>query len=281
MQETHSKIENRWKTEWGSEIWFSHGTCNTNGVVTPFPKDSDNVLRYKMVDLDGRLLLVLQITLNNTHYTITIVYAPTRDHRIQQLEFISKVKQQLALTENETILMGGDFNFYMSKSIDKVDSMSTFNDKSEYQEEVKTMLESFNLVDSWRVIYPDVRRYTWHARGLASRLDYLFISEHLLNVINAVDINPGLFSDHGILQASFEISSGQDKGRGIWKFNNTLLHDQEYVKEIKSLIETTYLNVDHLEDKILKWEVIKMKIRLFTNPYILKRWKEQSVFKDK
>ncbi len=104
--------------------------------------------------------------------------------------------------------------------------MSSFNDNPEYREEAKTMLESFNLVDSWRVLYPDVRRYTWHARHLASRLDYLFISEHLLNVINTVDINPEHFADHSILQVSFEISSGHERGRGIWKCNNTLLHDQ-------------------------------------------------------
>ncbi len=55
------------------------------------------------------------------------------------------------------------------------------------------MLESFNLVDAWRVPYPDVIIYTWYARGLTLRLDYLFISEHLLNVINTVDINPGHF----------------------------------------------------------------------------------------
>ncbi len=84
-----------------------------------------------MVDLDGRLL-VLQITLNNIDFSIINGYAPTRDYRTQQLEFISKLKQQLALTENETILMGGEFNFYMSKSIDKLDSMSTFNDNPEY-----------------------------------------------------------------------------------------------------------------------------------------------------
>ncbi len=48
-----------------------------------------------MFDLDGRLL-VLQITLNNIDYRIIDVYTPTRDHKTQQLEFISKVKQQLA-----------------------------------------------------------------------------------------------------------------------------------------------------------------------------------------
>ncbi len=114
------------------------------------------------------------------------------------------------------------------------------------------MLESFNLIDSWRILYPDVRRYTWHARGLASRLDYLFISEHLLNVNNTVNINVRLFSDHSILQASFEISSGQERGRGIWKFNNTLLHDQEYVKEIKSLIETTSINCKRYYQTLIK-----------------------------
>ncbi len=119
------------KAEWGGEIWFSHRTSNTNKVVTLFPKGSDIILRDKMVDLDGRLL-VLQITLNNIDFSIINGYAPTRDYRTQQLEFISKLKQQLALTENETILMGGEFNFYMSKSIDKLDSMSTFNDNPEY-----------------------------------------------------------------------------------------------------------------------------------------------------
>ncbi len=36
---------------------------------------------------------------------------------------------------------------------------------------------------------------------------------------------------------------------GIWKFHNALLHDQEYVKEIKSLNETTSLNFGYQEDK--------------------------------
>ncbi len=38
---------------------------------------------------------------------------------------------------------------------------------------------------------------------------------------------------------------------------------------------------DHLEDRGLIWEVIKMKIRSFTIPYASKKWKKQSVFKDK
>ncbi len=47
---------------------------------------------------------------------------------------------------------------------------------------------------------PTTRRYTWHSRGKSSRLDYLLISEHLLNEIHSFDIRPGLHSDHSILK---------------------------------------------------------------------------------
>ncbi len=53
-----------------------------------------------------------------------------------------------------------------------------------YRQEIIALLESLNLADAWRVQNPNTRRYTWHSRGKSSRLDYLFISEHLLNDIN-------------------------------------------------------------------------------------------------
>ena len=40
MQETHStkEQENRWSTEWGNKIYFSHGESNAQGVVIMFKK---------------------------------------------------------------------------------------------------------------------------------------------------------------------------------------------------------------------------------------------------
>ena len=127
--------------------------------------------------------------------------------------------------------MGGDFNVYMNSKIDKLDTMSEKNANPEYRKEIISLIENFNLVDCCRSLHPEKKRYTWHARGKASRLDYCFISEHLLNE-NKCDILPGLHSDHSIV--SVEIGClDSTRGKGLWKFNSSLLQDQAYVNLIK------------------------------------------------
>ncbi len=59
--------------------------------------------------------------------------------------------------------------------------MSNKFDNSVYRNEVKSLLESMNLTDCFRDLFPNLGRYTWHSRGKFSRLDYFFISEHMLN----------------------------------------------------------------------------------------------------
>ncbi len=58
--------------------------------------------------------------------------------------------------------------------------MSNRNDNLTYRKEICALLDSMDLTDYFRNIYPNLRRYTWHARGRSSRLDYWFISENLL-----------------------------------------------------------------------------------------------------
>ncbi len=89
------------------------------------------------------------------------------------------------------------------------------------------------LTDAWRDLNPNSRRYTWHSRGKSSRFDYWFISEHLNNLAN-YKILPGLHSDHSILKISL-VNNILNRGKGFWKFNATLLHDQEYVTNIKKI----------------------------------------------
>ena len=76
LQETHSCIddEERWKTEWGGNVVFSHGTNRQNGTAILFPShfkgvigtaDQDNVGRtcavHVQFDAVAVWLVVLQI----------------------------------------------------------------------------------------------------------------------------------------------------------------------------------------------------------------------------
>ncbi len=133
--------------------------------------------------------------------------------------------------ENENIIIG-DVNFYMNPELDKQKCMTSKDNNPAFRQEMNMLLESLNLADCWRIQNPNSRRYTWHSRGKSSRLDYFFISEHLLNDINKCSFETGLHSDHSIVNLELH-NNKSNKGRGFWKFNNDLLHDKEFVELIK------------------------------------------------
>jgi len=51
------------------------------------------------------------------------------------------------------------------------------------------------------------------------------------------------------------------RGAGFWKFNNTLLKDENYTGEICELIPRIHEKYESLKDKRLAWELVKMEIR--------------------
>jgi hypothetical protein len=241
----------------------------------------DNIhcdIEDKISDKEGRLL-ILKLKLNNNVYLICNLYAPTQDHKTEQINFAKFVQEKLSPFENENLIVGGDFNFYLNPKLDKQDNIKHTLDNIDYRREILSIIEFFNLSDAWRILYPDTRRYTWHARGKASRLDYFFISEHLMNELSNYKIIPGLHSDHSILSLSFN-NSNKQRGRGFWKFNNNLLHDTHYVTNIKTILSDCKSKYSNIQDKGLTWELCKLEIRSFSVPYCIKKKKERLAFKN-
>ncbi len=171
---------------------------------------------------------------------------------------------------NENILLGGDFNFYLNPKLDNLDIMSSKNDNLVYRNEIQALLESIGLTDCFRNLFPNLRRYTRHARGKSSHLDYWFISEHILNDLTSYKIECGLHSDHSILKIQIG-SNNLARGRGFWKFNTSLLHDITYVNEIKNINKKCKQNYSSTLDRGLAWELTKMEIRSYTLPYCAKK----------
>ena len=94
MQETHSaqNAEAVWKSEWGNDIFFSHGSTSSRGVAILFPSKLEYKIQNTIRDDEGRFLL-LTVTINCKDFVLVNVYAPTRDHRQDQLYFIDYVKR--------------------------------------------------------------------------------------------------------------------------------------------------------------------------------------------
>ncbi len=181
---------------------------------------------------------------------------------------------------DKMMVLGGDFNIYMNPFLDKSDKIQSADNTAEYRQELCSILDTLNLIDIWRNIYPQTRRYTWHSRGKASRLDYLFISEELYNNVMECDILPGVLSDHSILMVELQENDNvENRGKGFWKFNNTLLHDIEFVKRLKEILLKYRKEYEHLLDKGLVWELVKFQIKMFTIQYCSKKRKEEQNYK--
>ena len=97
-----------------------------------------------------------------------------------------------------------------------------------------------NITDIFRECHPNRKRFSWRQFGGSkrSRLDYFLISSDLLPFVDSADIILGIASDPSMPLLSIDFSKFQ-RGRGFFKFNNSLLNDHEYV----ALVNDTIRNV--------------------------------------
>ena len=116
------------------------------------------------------------------------------------------------------------------------------------------------LTDYWREINPDSRRYTFHRKSQGSRLDYWFISNFYKNKVQKCTIDIGTHSDHSPLTLNI-LTEKPKRGPGMWKINNILLKDQEYVQRIKDLFKG--VENENLElHPSAHWDYLKYKIKM-------------------
>ena len=91
------------------------------------------------------------------------------------------------------------------------------------------------------------RRFTFtqkHSSGfIQRRLDYIFISNTLQELVTTTEILTPISIDHS--PVIFSLSKGNDclRGKGFWKFNSSLTKDQNYITEIKKLIRSFVLQM--------------------------------------
>ena len=275
LQETHctESHENSWRSIWKGEMFFSHGLSTARGVAILLPCDFDIVVDKVIKDKEGRFLMLVT-TFNEQTLILANVYAPTKDKKEKQLNFLNYVYDSLQEYSDKNVLLGGDFNVTLNPSFDK--KGGTPEKTSKCAEIIFTMMENFNLIDVWRYMNPDSRRFTrreMSKNGLVqSRLDFWLVSNHILYDFCSQDISPSIKSDHSIVHLELKIEKTQLRGRGFFKFNCSLLHDIAYVQGVKRIIEN---HDDTCENHGLLWDTLKSEIRGYTISYATKNKKKK------
>ena len=263
----YSSISNEadWKEDWGGDVYFSHGETNSKGVAILIPSNLQYSCNNIIADDKGRLV-VLDITVKEQNLVIANTYAPTKDKASEQLEFFEYFSTVIAEFQGKNIIIGGDFNTYLDPSKDK--KGGKVFETSHYTENLKTLADEINLIDIFRVMHPNKQQFTWRGKSksgiVQSRLDYFFISTHILYDVVNISIAPAIKSDHSILSLDINMENNTVRGRGFWKFNSKLLHNIEYAQLVKRTITECNNTFGDMENKALLWDAIKCQLRSVT-----------------
>ena len=129
-------------------------------------------------------------------------------------------------------------------------------------EVISDFSENPDLIDAWRVLNPEISRFTWRQKKpeVHCRLDF-FLVNHITfcNTVSA-DITPGYKTNHSMITLQISLHSN-NSGRGFWKLNTSFLNDIEY--RIKLIVNQT--KAEYVQDETvnldLLWEMVKMKVR--------------------
>ena len=279
LQETHSvkKDEKTWSELANANCYFAHGTSESRGVATIISNEIDIKVNNVISDPDGRFL-ILDVLLKDSSFVLLNTYAPTKDKASSQLSFLDKLSDIMKDYLDRQIIWAGDLNTYLQPEIDKQGGVK--ESQSEYALNIMSIMDNLDLVDIWRIRNPESLKFTWRNRTRAgvvqSRLDYFLVSSCIANMINRIDIVPGIRSDHSMLYLYLETDKSERRGKGFWKFNSSLLKDKEYVVLMRNCIKNTMQENNHLCDKGLLLDLIKCKIRGDTISYSIKKKRQEN-----
>ena len=194
------------------------------------PNFSGKIIRY-VHDSDGRILSLL-VDSNSLKLNIICLYAPNTvsDRKL----FFSRL-HTLILSSSDLIL-GGDFNCIDS-------DLNPLHIKSDFSAEkrcLSALKSDLCLVDIFRRRNPTTISFTWSNNDFsqASRLDRFYISSSLLQSVRGNKCFPCALSDHDFLDLILSPSNVSCHGSGVWKFNCSLLSDNDFINVITALINT-------------------------------------------
>ena len=234
LQDTHltPKAIPFFDTLWKGTCFHSCFSSRSRGTSILFNRSLQYTLITDKSSECGNFHMV-SCQINNETYLFVNVYGPNED----KPAFYEELNGHIGQFNVDFIILAGDLNFVMNPDADSLYYVGENNIRA--KQAFKNLSYKYNLIDAWRQVHPNDRKYTWRRNTpfKAGRLDMVFVSDDLLNTLSDIDIIPGYRTDHNAVTLS--VCRKQRRGNGLWKFNTSLLAEDDYITKMKCCIEDT------------------------------------------
>ena len=214
----------------GENYILSNYKSNSRGVAILISKDVEFTIHQQYTD-EGGNYIILDITIFNQRLTLINIYAPNTDCP----HFFQIIDNHIDRLNNDMLFLCGDFNCILDPTLDCDNYKHINNPKA--RDKVIEMINTKNMIDPFREMYPDLKRFTWRKKNplKQARLDYFLISENVMQKVKNSFIDMAYRSDHSMITLVINLND-IECGKSYWKHNNPLLTDKEYLNIINTHI---------------------------------------------
>lgn len=268
LQDVHiQKLQESYiKSEWGYNIYFSCFNNSSRGVMVLLNNNFEHEVERVYSDINGNYI-ILDINIEGKKFTLVSLYGPNDD----KPSFYKEIRQKYNAFQNDKIIICGDWNLVINPDLDTNNYLHINNPRA--RQEVLNMINEEDFVDIYRELNGDKREYTWSRRNPVrkqARLDFFLVNDDCFPYTSEAKIIPGYRSDHSGILLELVLNTNE-RGRGYWKFNNSLLKDQQYVNVVKNTIsevKQTY-QINNEENNIDNQEEFSINDQLFLETLLL------------
>ena len=112
---------------------------------------------------------------------------------------IKNILDNLEISQDTSVILGGDFNLFFEKSLDTDGGNLSVKTKS--LSKLQEIMTENDFCDIFRIRNPQERRFTWRNKNpfKQRRLDFFLISDSLQELVVDSKIIPSVKSDHSAI----------------------------------------------------------------------------------
>ena len=246
----------RFKREWdkGESFWGIRGVHSTGVGILCGHREVK--IENTFVIMQGRVLGI-DVKFREARYRLIGVYGPqVAADRREMVDCLAP----LCVT-NRHLVIGGDFNIDLGVGGDSSAGAIT------------GLMACHGLVDGGLHTTPAMVSPTWrNSRGVARRLDYIFVSRSLGQLSGR--LLPVFFTDHDgvFLQVGLPVCLF---GRGYWKLDRDILEEQAFVEAFFCFFRRLDGLRSMCEGVLEWWDLVKVRIRAFIIGYCRRKKREE------
>ena len=241
LQDVHCNNQKllSFRNSWGKDVYISPGTNNARGVaILPGRNIQLDVLKEKHDDI-GNVVLIKSVINKTFEVLLMSVYGPNEDNPKFYRDLSIMIDDMRDGDDDLPVMLCGDLNIALDQQLDT--SNYDRENNAGARDVFKHVMRTQGLVDSFREINQTRKSYTWRKCNPSvkqARLDYILVSSNVLGNVQKADIVPGYRTDHSAVRVELVINQ-HSRGKGWFKFNTSLLKDEEYLSLMREAVYDT------------------------------------------